>query len=755
MNGSLSTVIRHQLLRMAVPIFCLALFITAENSEDNSGTQSLHLRCNQAGYRPQRPKSLVIMSQEDQAGVPWQIIHEDDTVLSGIVAESQTGAGDHTSHAYNHVVDFSSLTDSGTYDFCITDKSTQLHITPHPYSAFITDALRHLRVVRSGENHDRIAGKTAHGGDSAAILHTPRGDVSQGEWEQVEPRRTVDMSGGWYDAGDYIKFTLTNATTAYYLLEAYEANPMAFTSVLSSSDLPDVLEEARFGLTYLMKTHPEEDIFIVQVGDARDHHQGTRLPEQDPLNGKRPAHSAISPVHMGITAATLAKGSRIFDNLGKKDEAAAYLSMAEKIMSRALAPDAHGKAVFERDKTNDYYRDNTLYDNMALAALELFKTTGDSTYLNQAQSYPSKPAEWISWGQYNFNVNFGLRNHHAPAEEAAREDIIFFLSSMDSLWGIPLHYSWASVHTWNGAGAAAGAWYREYGDTAARNLHLKMVDLLFGRNNWGISFMASTRLPRTFQNVYNQIYELTGDFPHGAVALGPAGREIHTDMEQWFGTPPATVLDSFQTDAAVFHDWERDFVTSETISMSQAYAIWLLSIASDHTAQAPADSTLPSAAQTEIAEDLFRWKAELNTQNWYPFSDENSTAEWTDQNAGAFVLTPKEGVEYPYAGYSITIPEEYTSHTPFSGLYLYGSFKTAVPLRINLTTPAVLDYDYHGKNILGTEDAALRIPFDELKQQGFGKSRPFQSETIQTLNLQSSNITEPAHIQIDSLVFYR
>jgi hypothetical protein len=199
-------------------------------------------------------------------------------------------------------------------------------------------------------------------------------------------------------------FTIAN--TVYSLLEAYETNPKAFTKVISGSDLPDVLDEAQFGLSYLLKTFPANDLFIIQVGTEVDHWQSLRLPENDPLNGKRPALCAISPAHMGITAAALAKGTRIFKSLGKDSIANVYLSKAIEIFKRARQSDALKVAAYEKGEINAFYQDNSDKDNMGVGAAELFLATADSSYFNAANTiFPPKASYWFSWANYNFSAN--------------------------------------------------------------------------------------------------------------------------------------------------------------------------------------------------------------------------------------------------------------------------------------------------------------------------------------------------------------
>lgn len=199
--------------------------------------------------------------------------------------------------------------------------------------------------------------------------------VGNALWGEDSSVESFDVSGGWYDAGDYIKFTLTIAHATYYMLRAYETNSEVFdkhsiassiyyegyegiiTSGNSSTgrDAPIILDEAKFGLDFLARTYDASrpDEFVVQVGDQRDHlnedlnNDGKRLPIYDgtrhlladqataqAITDNRPILSALSPGHMGLTLAALSLGAKVFEEAGYIEDANRYRAKADDLYNR-------------------------------------------------------------------------------------------------------------------------------------------------------------------------------------------------------------------------------------------------------------------------------------------------------------------------------------------------------------------------------------------------------------------------------------
>ena len=550
-----------------------------------TGTDSLHaeiyLRWNQAGYAPTQPKVLIALSDSDLAGQDW-LVTRGRVVLRGTFGASVTGAGDHTPFPYSHTADLSALTEPADYEFTATGAiPAQIRIATDPYARLRALPLRHLRVMRSGSD-DTFLRKFSHPGDACAPVFVPDGDPANGKWKPAVPARTVDALGGWYDAGDQIKFTLNQAATTYHLLLAYRMKPALFGRVYSRSDLPDVLDEARHGLEFLMRVHPDRDTFVIQVANAEDHNQDARLPENDLLDGKRPALCALSRVHMGATAAALALGSRTFGELGRTEDAVRYGAMARTIYARAREPDTIATA-FERDQVNDFYHDPDPADQLALAAMELHALTGDAAYLAQARADAPPAGTEVGWADWNWLANAALAPHDAGAKQRLLDESAGYVRharERGAPWGIPSRYVWGSLARWVGIANASRQTARLHGPSPERDaLFWGITDYAFGRNNWGVSFLFAEELPNTLRHLYSPAYKLLKEFPTGAISAGPGGRAMHDSLRRYFRIPADDPFQRFNTTAGVFFDNDTDFMCQEATITAQADFVLLLTLA--------------------------------------------------------------------------------------------------------------------------------------------------------------------------------
>jgi len=104
----------------------------------------------------------------------------------------------------------------------------------------------------------------------------------------------VDLTGGWHDCGDHVKFGQTNGFSGALLLHgylnftsAYDDNYSA-TDTSTSNGIPDVLDEVKYFTDYLLKTLVGSTVsnqrLYFQVSDATTDHQTIQIPENTPNN---------------------------------------------------------------------------------------------------------------------------------------------------------------------------------------------------------------------------------------------------------------------------------------------------------------------------------------------------------------------------------------------------------------------------------------------------------------------------------------
>ena len=158
-------------------LILLGLFLTFKHN-----AQEHYVRYNEAGYKPNGKKSLIINSSHSMANKNYTISFGDSNLIYGKIKKSITGKGDHTNFSFNHKVDFSSIKKNGLYKFNFEEKSYVLNISSNPYSKYTKEILRYLRQQRSGSftSIDREAG---HFRDSSAVLYKQVGEKK--EWKKT------------------------------------------------------------------------------------------------------------------------------------------------------------------------------------------------------------------------------------------------------------------------------------------------------------------------------------------------------------------------------------------------------------------------------------------------------------------------------------------------------------------------------------------------------------------------------------------
>ncbi len=194
-----------------------------------------------------------------------------DAVFSGAPASWNGGATDPVSGDRAYWFDFSSVTEPGEYfvrDAASGKRSVHFRIADDVYRSVLKHAIRSYFYQRAGhEKRAEYAG--AEWADGASHMG-PGQDTEARSWlDKDNPSTARDLHGGWYDAGDFNKYSAWAASYVRTLLSAFDQYPDAFPDDYgipeSGNGIPDVLDEVKWGLDWLVRMQePDGSVLCVQ-----------------------------------------------------------------------------------------------------------------------------------------------------------------------------------------------------------------------------------------------------------------------------------------------------------------------------------------------------------------------------------------------------------------------------------------------------------------------------------------------------------
>jgi endoglucanase len=213
-----------------------------------------------------------------------------------------------------------------------------------------------------------------------------------------------DLTGGWYDAGDHVKFGFPMAATTTMLAWSVVEYRDAYAS---SGQLNYMLDNIRWATDYFVKAHTAPNELYGQVGRGDLDHSWWGPAEVMPM--QRPAYkiSASCPGSdlAGETAAALAAASIVFK---PTDPSYANTLLAHARELYTFADTYRGKYSDCITDAQAYYQSWSGYwDELVWGALWLYRATGDASYLTKAQSYYANLSHNFIWTQSWDDKSYG------------------------------------------------------------------------------------------------------------------------------------------------------------------------------------------------------------------------------------------------------------------------------------------------------------------------------------------------------------
>ena len=541
------------------------------------------IRINQLGYQPQATKVAVYMG--DKAPSQFRLVDAltGEVVFSGVAKPT----GPLGQMAATARLDFSTVQREGAYRIEAEGAvSESFPIAPGVYDGVADFVLNYMRQQRCGWNP--FLRDSCHVKDAIIVNHPTK----SGQY--------LDVRGGWHDASDCLQYTATTANAVYQMAYAYEQNPDAFGDFYKTdgtpgaNGIPDIVDEIRWGLDWLDRMNPEPGEFYNQLADDRDH-VGMRKPPLDQADygwgpgSYRPVYFCTgTPQQRGKRgdknastglASTTGKYASAF-TIGSRVLAPFYPELAARIKGKAL--DAWKTGVEHPGVSQTVsivspyiYEEDNWVDDMELAGMELYRSTGDRSYLMQAIEYgrrePITPwmgadsARHYQW--YPF-MNMG----HVQLAREGKEEFVRNLRSGIArtyekavehpfLFGIP--GTWCSNNLTTAMLSQCILYRQVTGDLTYQEMEGALRDWLLGCNPWGVSMIVE--LPRG-GNYPTQphsfiINENLGNTTGGLVD-GPVYNTIFGSL-LGISTEGGKNYEEFQPGRLVYHDSTHDYSTNE------------------------------------------------------------------------------------------------------------------------------------------------------------------------------------------------
>jgi endoglucanase len=353
------------------------------------------VRVNQLGYLTHGPKRATVVTSAASA-LPWQLHNSDGvTVASGQTAPAGMDA---SSGQAVQTVDFSGYQAKGTGYTLLADgeSSRAFDIGDELYAGLRDDALKFYYSQRSGiEILDALRpGYARPAGHVNAAPNTGDGNVP------CQPGvcdYTLDVRGGWYDAGDHGKYVVNGGISVAQLMSEFERSKSALTAQRfrdgqlsipeSANGVPDILDEARWEMEFLLSMQVPAGRPLAGMAHHKVHDEAWTglplLPHLDPM--KRELHPPSTAATLNL-AATAAQAARLFAPYDKVFAQRA-LTAARTAWTAALAhPAVYASPA---DGTGGgAYDDTNVTDEFYWAAAELFLTTGEKPYQDEVLGSP-------------------------------------------------------------------------------------------------------------------------------------------------------------------------------------------------------------------------------------------------------------------------------------------------------------------------------------------------------------------------------
>src|SRR5215471_4076926 len=236
--------------------FTLTFLLALQILSATAFAQTAYVRVNQVGYVSGAAKRAYLLASAAETGATFVLKNSSGSTVFGPMAIGANLGSWSSSYPDVYALDFDSVTTAGTYSISVTgpvaatSPSFVIDTAQNVYASAMANSLSFYQNERDGPNYIASALRTAPGhlNDQNAMTYlTPSYNAGSGRFSGDLTSLGISMnaSGGWWDAGDYLKFVQTTSYTVDMMLLLARDFPTQAGSGFTA--------EARFGTDWLLK----------------------------------------------------------------------------------------------------------------------------------------------------------------------------------------------------------------------------------------------------------------------------------------------------------------------------------------------------------------------------------------------------------------------------------------------------------------------------------------------------------------------
>ena len=305
----------------------------------------------------------------------------------------------------------------------------------------------------------------------------------------------VDLTGGFHDAGDHMKFGLPQAYAASMLGWAF----YRYEEVFKNTGIEDkYLSTLRYFGEYFLKCHADTNTFYYQVGCPHDDHSYWGPPEEQDEDRPTELVATESDTASDVLAHTAAVQVLMYFNFKDIDS-----DFAEEALESAKELYDMATNNLGRYELEDFYESSSYHDDLAWGAIWLYQAEGDEEYLADAIEFINDGSNQYGDDPFEHEWTLCWDDMYLPAmlklyqitgddiySDALEYNLDYWMNSLTTtpgglgyldVWGVTRYASAASM--------LALMYYEESGNEELVDFALSQINYILGDNPEDLSYL--------------------------------------------------------------------------------------------------------------------------------------------------------------------------------------------------------------------------------------------------------------------------